>query len=239
MYSEPKIIEHRTKEFLMANLKKIGRKAFRSLSPNECRILLIRPPECIDELVLTPESKLLEFQGRNLRMAGIKIASAISSPTDPAIASIYFTKVGLEQGGLTITHKYLANMESEIAELTERARQEKTSIEQCLFRLCQVDSAFCRRIIERGTDGVVVLRRFAENFLGQTILACSGFTNIVAIISVFSDNPSKGVHRPHVYIRPGQIVELIYSLMKHRLTEIHYLETTLSQLELNRLSTST
>src|SRR5512147_2540230 len=83
--------------------KPIDSSAFRALSSNECRVLLIRDCPHQNNLVFYGEITLLIKQGSRLKEAGVNLAKVITSPADRSLLTVLYTKVGNECAGHTHT----------------------------------------------------------------------------------------------------------------------------------------
>lgn len=210
--------------------KAIKPGVFRKLGKQECRVLLIRHEEYEKNITTENAIKRLIRQGQALKRAGIKISNAYSSPADRVIIAVYYTKVGLDAAGYTLTVDRLADLASTNPVLVNRikseARKANVPFAEYLFRLCKEVKEIAHLMWQRGHEGAEVIWQMASNKGGQTIIVGShGGTRIEVIIAALKGNLKEdNIEMPKVFVQKGQITELILNVRKTKLVAVNYLK---------------
>ncbi|PWB75383.1 hypothetical protein C3F09_02510 [candidate division GN15 bacterium] len=210
------------------SFKPIVAGEFRTLSPEECRVLLIRDCPHQNNLVFYGEITLLIKQGSQLKSAGINLAKVITSPADRSLLTVLYTKVGNECAGHTRTDDRFDDFDATDISIFKRikslADERGVSIEQLTYDLVRQSDEFVNILFERGEESAGAIREYGRQYAGSTILIGShGISRIpwtiLRLENTWGDWPDTMSFLEH-----GQIMEIIYRSTTGSIAERHLLE---------------
>lgn len=208
--------------------KPIAAGAFRALTPQECRVLLIRDCPHKDNLVFYGEITLLIKQGSQLKDAGINLAQVITSPADRSLLTVLYTKVGNECAGHTRTDDRFDDFDATDVSIFRRikslADERDTSIEQVTLDLVRQGDSLVTILHERGEESARAIREYGRQYAGSTILVGSHGLSRIPWTLLRLENRWGEWQEPQYFLEHGQIVEIVVNATMGNLIEHHFLE---------------
>jgi len=211
-----------------SSFKPIAAGAFRALTPQECRVLLIRDCPHKDNLVFYGEITLLVKQGSRLKDAGINLAQVITSPADRSLLTVLYTKVGNECAGHTRTDDRFDDFDATDVSIFKRIKSladgAGVSIEQLTYDLVRQGDSLVSILYERGEESARAIREYGRQYAGSTILIGShGLSRIpwtvLRLESRWGDWPETTYFLEH-----GQIMEIVFNSATGAIIERNFLE---------------
>ncbi len=210
------------------SFKPIAEGEFRALTPQECRLLFIRDCPHQNNLVFYGEITLLIKQGSRLKDAGVNLAQVITSPADRSLLTVLYTKVGNECAGHTRTDDRFDDFDATDVSIFRRikalADKASVSIEQLMYGLVRRSDDLVSILYERGEESARVIRDYARQHTGSTILVGShGLSRIpwtvLRLEGKWGDWPEELYFLEH-----GQIMEIILNTASGTVVDHAFLE---------------
>lgn len=210
------------------SFKAIAAGEFRALTPQECRVLLIRDCPHQNNLVFYGEITLLVKQGSRLKDAGINLAQVITSPADRSLLTVLYTKVGNECAGHTRTDDRFDDFDATDISIFKRikslADEAGLSIEQLTYNLVRRGDSLTEILHERGEESAQAIREYGRQYTGATILIGShGLSRIpwtvLRLQKSWDDWPEKMYFLEH-----GQMQEIILNSTTGVVIDRNFLE---------------
>jgi hypothetical protein len=201
---------------------------FRALTPEECRVLLIRDCPHQKNLVFYGEITLLVKQGSRLKEAGINLAQVITSPADRSLLTVLYTKVGNECAGHTRTDDRFDDFDATDVSIFKRikslADEAGLPIEQVTYDRVRRGDSLVNILFERGEESARAIREYGRQYAGSTILIGShGLSRIpwtvLRLEGRWGDWPDAMYFPEH-----GQITELVLNSVTGAVIEHNYVE---------------
>jgi hypothetical protein len=210
------------------SFKPIESAAFRTLTPHECRVLLIRDCPHQNNLVFYGEITLLIKQGSRLKEGGINLAKVITSPADRSLLTVLYTKVGNECAGHTRTDNRFDDFDATDISIFKRIKalsdEAAVSIEQITYDLVRKGDSLVKILFERGEESATAVREYVRQHAGSTILIGShGISRIPWTVLRMEDRWNEWPETMY-FLEHGQIVEIICDSATGAITERNFLE---------------
>lgn len=210
------------------SFKQIVPNAFRALTPEECRVLLIRDCPHQNNLVFYGEITLLVKQGSRLKDAGINLAQVITSPADRSLLTVLYTKVGNECAGHTHTDDRFDDFDAKDVSIFKRikslADKAGVSIEQLTYDLVRQGDSLVQILFERGEESARAIRDYGRQYVGSSILIGSHGLSRIPWTVLRLENSWGDWPETMYFLEHGQIMEIVLNSGTEAVIERNFLE---------------